>query len=693
MSELKQSTVLTLNGVDAFVEASGFQWPEGGPITVEFWTKVNTDDVGDGSVFSIGGANFPHRIQAHVPWGDGLLDWDYGSYDGGRLVSDFAPYLNRWTHVALISSGNGGGFRDIFLNGALVATIHAADGPDIPLSGLTIGRWGPLFHKGKIADFRVWKRTRGGHEIARDMNRRLVGDEAGLAGYWPLDEGEGDQAKDLCGGNHGVVHGAVWSTSTELILQPAAPSTVTEVKALHCWGHPDHGEVPALNLNSNTVTIEAWIKPSGLHRDWDGIFYCRSASTRAGLNVMANNEIRYNWNDSTWSWSSGLIAPIGVWSHVALVIEPSRATLYLNGVSRVNAVPHDLEQFDAPSQIGRDTFQDDAFRRYFRGQIAEVRVWSRSCTPDEIRVNGHRRMTGCEPGLVGYWPLTERQGQQALDRARGGSATIVGSSWTDALDLAVELAPMSPTRPSIPARETPVLALGDGHSAVLPGVRELLFDRSFTVECWVKLADLAGERTILGTASGGPRQGLHLALRDGRVHCGFVDADTTGGAPMSADRWAHVAFSYDRERGVQRVYLDGALSGIGGARPSWVGGDEVLLGRAGEGSDLRGRITELRIWDHARGEDLLAEGLQRRATGREDGLCAYFPLDEGEGLALRERLEGRTAALDGAAWAVDSLELVPAAKVGSVLCLHPNAYAGLPDVSPILRDRSFTVEC
>jgi len=52
---------------------------------------------------------------------------------------------------------------------------------------------------GSIAEVRVWEVARTGQEIASDRAVSLLGEEPGLVGYWPLDEGDGPGAKDHAG--------------------------------------------------------------------------------------------------------------------------------------------------------------------------------------------------------------------------------------------------------------------------------------------------------------------------------------------------------------------------------------------------------------------------------------------------------------------------------------------------------------
>lgn len=232
---------LHFNGAGGCAIAENFEWQYGGPVTVEFWIKVNNDEVRNGSVFSVGGQNNPNRFQVHVPWGDKKLYWDYGNCGGpGRVYVNYENYLNKWTHVALVSDGiqgqpmktflnankisdhNGGKFMGVYLNGELVVSKQSSQGPSVPLKGLKIGKWQETncLGKGAVSDFRIWDRVRTEAEIKANMHQRQTGNESGLLGYWKLDEGTGAECADSSNlGNPATIHGATWVDATNLNLQ------------------------------------------------------------------------------------------------------------------------------------------------------------------------------------------------------------------------------------------------------------------------------------------------------------------------------------------------------------------------------------------------------------------------------------------------------------------------------------------
>lgn len=216
-------------------------------------------------------------------------------------------------------------------------------------------------------------------------------------------------------------------------------------KALTLDGNGDYAQAAeAMNLNSNTVTITAWIRPNGTQNDWAGIAFARGGSTTAGISLRANNELRYHWNDGGYGFASGLIVGAG-WSHVALVITPDNATLYVNGTPSVHNATQAAEAFDAPLTVGYDP---NFGTRYFKGLIDEVCVYDRALSQAEIReqMNLTKTHTPVE-GLRAYYQFNEPNGR-ALDRA--GTAHLgLAADATRAVSTA-------PVGPGVAARKSVV---------------------------------------------------------------------------------------------------------------------------------------------------------------------------------------------------------------------------------------------
>lgn len=133
-------------------------------------------------------------------------------YPGDYRISKTQPqtiFENRWHHVAMVLD------EDVmygYVDGVLITKV-ALGGPigDSPAT-LKIGMRGDDGNRfyGAISDVRIWNIARSGDEIAANKDKRLTGTEEGLIGYWKLDEGSGDTAKDSTGKHDGKIYGATY---------------------------------------------------------------------------------------------------------------------------------------------------------------------------------------------------------------------------------------------------------------------------------------------------------------------------------------------------------------------------------------------------------------------------------------------------------------------------------------------------
>jgi len=215
---------------------------------------------------------------------------------------------------------------------------------------------------GSVIDGSVWSFTTGS-----------------LVGWWKLDDGSGSVAVDSSAGHKN--------------------GTLTNMDTVNCWviGHEgkglyfdginDYVSIPALNLNTNHMTIAAWIKTDGPQGNWTGVVFNGEGTTCAGINIM-ENKLRYHWNRKYWDWVSGLAVPNNQWVLVGLGVEPTKATMYLvqDGVvsSATNFASHSPEAFDGVTRIGHDPQAPEFVPRFFKGTIDDVRIYDYALSKAEV---------------------------------------------------------------------------------------------------------------------------------------------------------------------------------------------------------------------------------------------------------------------------------------------------------------------
>ena len=207
--------------------------------------------------------------------------------------------------------------------------------------------------------------------------------------YWRLNETTGTTAYDYAGGFNASIVGTVGDiTNNAAGPVPGGTPSIVGLESTNraYWYGGTYCDVmtPTLGLNTNTVTISAFVK-------WEGtmqgdLMWIVNLGGGKGFHVDSTGVLRYHW-DGKWDWSSGLVLPAGQWAYVALVVEPSKATLYLddgngNGMqTAVHAGTHDNTGFGILS-IGSDA--SNYGWRPFRGEIDEVAVYSRSLSSAEV---------------------------------------------------------------------------------------------------------------------------------------------------------------------------------------------------------------------------------------------------------------------------------------------------------------------
>ncbi len=195
---------------------------------------------------------------------------------------------------------------------------------------------------------------------------------------WKLDETSGTTAEDSIDSFDGLYNSV-------LLGQPGATPDTGYSAGFN--GTNANITLPPLNLNSNALTITAWVNRNGTQNAWSGILFGRG-TTADGFHFGTANELRYTWNNnaSTYNFNSGLVVPNNQWTFVALVIEPSRARLFMvtNGVlaSATNSVANPVVlAFDGTTCIGQDS---SSASRYFNGLLDDVQLFNQALTPAQL---------------------------------------------------------------------------------------------------------------------------------------------------------------------------------------------------------------------------------------------------------------------------------------------------------------------
>jgi len=188
-----------------------------------------------------------------------------------------------------------------------------------------------------------------------------------------------------------------------------------------------------------------------------------------------------------------------------------------------------------------------------------------------------------------------------------------------------------------------------GDTSDLEGMDEI------TIEAWVKTTaggTVLSKFTHLqnGSLDDSYNLSINLPGQDGFIRW-QLDTDSGNGiiddnillvaSPARTDEWHHLAATYDGA--TMRVLVDGELVGgtLAATGPINTNDTPLYIARSfvtGEPAHFfDGLIHEVRVWDRARSECEIAADMNATLTGRENGLIAYWPMDEGVGQEVADR--------------------------------------------------------
>ena len=217
-------------------------------------------------------------------------------------------------------------------------------------------------------------------------------------GYWRLDEPIFLAPVAVNGGTLGTLanggyHGNALNMPS--VQPPAYPGLEAGNKGVDTDGVNGTVRIPELGTltgsalsNVTSATFLCWVRRDGAQGAYKGLFAMRPLSI--GLYLNGDDTLNYSWNDAgnTWGFNSGLIPPDGEWALCAVVVEPDKATFYMQSLSggfssATNTVAHGAANFTTgPFAIANDI---GVGGRFFKGGIDEAAMFTKALTEGQIR--------------------------------------------------------------------------------------------------------------------------------------------------------------------------------------------------------------------------------------------------------------------------------------------------------------------
>jgi hypothetical protein len=183
-----------------------------------------------------------------------------------------------------------------------------------------------------------------------------------------------------------------------------------------------------LDASTNSFSYETWVRPkSSAASDARLALFSNSSPHGGPIIFIVGNCVGLGISDGT-DWyenKSPTVLTLDEWNHIAMTFDSSNCHLYVNGelvdlpsawdvfannsatktgsksIGGIKAAGHYPNMFGAGPASGDFNYS---------GSIEEIRFWNRARRQEELQADMHRRLTGPQPGLVGYWRFDEGSG-------------------------------------------------------------------------------------------------------------------------------------------------------------------------------------------------------------------------------------------------------------------------------------------
>jgi hypothetical protein len=201
------------------------------------------------------------------------------------------------------------------------------------------------------------------------------------------------------------------------------------------------GNDPALNQTFPLgFTIEGWGKQTASTSAKDAWLVDKDIT---GFRIWGKDQMQFLFRgpDATnygWVTVTGPAVVMNEWHHIAGVVDnvALKAYLYVDGILKTTVTmskPYIFGYGANKLTIGAHSNQSGTC---WQGQAADIRLWNRPRSAQEIKANMNSTLSPNESGLVAYWKLNEGRGVVAADSVGGNDGILMGSStWYEGRNL------------------------------------------------------------------------------------------------------------------------------------------------------------------------------------------------------------------------------------------------------------------
>jgi hypothetical protein len=247
--------------------------------------------------------------------------------------------------------------------------------------------------EGAIAQLHFYGVNRSQTAILVDKSKHKTGRELGLIGYWTLDEGMGEVARDKARSRHLVLN-------TDWYIYPSgfAKQTNNTYFSIPTATYP-------LDAFSD-FTLEFWFRSANENQVNQTLFSADNGS----IGVNAGGALVLYRNDGTVNQILTTTNLMDTrWHHFAMSVRRGGSVnVHINGASTAIFPETQLGSFVNDNNnfyFGARRASNNTYSQYFAGYFDEIRIWNSALSRENILLNQNSKLRGDEAGLQAYYPF------------------------------------------------------------------------------------------------------------------------------------------------------------------------------------------------------------------------------------------------------------------------------------------------
>jgi len=202
--------------------------------------------------------------------------------------------------------------------------------------------------------------------------------------------------------------------------------------------------------------------------------------------------------------------------------------------------------------------------------------------------------------------------------------------------------------------DTDVLSFDGTDDYVDCGLAADLDKATFSIEMWIYPRNVT-EHTYVGKNNdASANDSLHFGVRNTSVATlAFFGDDLDGVTTLANNTWYFISGTFDYSTLERKIYLNGSLENSDTAGDGLLNtNDDPLLIMFWDAGPAYGDaiVSEFRIWETVLTQTEIQDNMNKRLTGNETGLVAYYKLDEGTGTTATDSAGSNDGTINGATW-------------------------------------------